>query len=191
MPNMPLDALIQSARTLAYDESSATMMPIAMHIDLATNKAIELAQQLHADTDIVQVGTLMMDCLIGQAIAQGRAPDHVDMCHKRTVELLETFPDVSHETKENIEHCVLEHHGTTQFYSIESEICCNADCYRFISVKGFTIAIRYLRDMPFDEMIKLVATKVDEKWHALTLDICKKELAPEYETICAMLARLR
>lgn len=186
-----MNPLIQASEKLAYSEIEKTGMPIKMHVDLATSKGNEIAQKLNADVNIVHVGTLMVDCVLGEAIKADRVPDHVAMCHKRTQELLADFPDIPTATKMNIEHCVLEHHGASKFYSLESEICCNADCYRFISIKGFTIAIRYLRDMPFDAMIQLVSSKVDEKWNALTLDLCKEELKPQHEVILKVLAELR
>jgi len=41
------------------------------------------------------------------------------MSFEKTIELLEKN-NASENIKENIKHCVLEHHGTSKFYSIES-----------------------------------------------------------------------
>jgi len=43
--------------------------------------------------------------------------------------------------------------------------------------------IRYTRDMPLDDLVNLFLKKADEKWNALSLDICKKELEPQYKLI--------
>lgn len=37
--------------------------------------------------------------------------------------------------------------------------------------------------MQTTELVKLLNFKADEKWHALSLDICKKELEPQYKLI--------
>lgn len=181
---------ITQARNLAYAESEKTGMPLRLHIDLATNKAISLAKELGADEQIVEAGTLLMDCLIGQALKEGRLQDHVQMSLDKANELL-AKSTLSDEQKENIRHCILEHHGVEEFHSLESEICANADCYRFISIKGFMYATRYLRKMPFEDLVELLSKKVTEKWGVLTLDACKKELTPQHEAIQIYLRYLK
>ncbi len=177
-----MQKLIKEAREIAYDENRKTQMPVKEHIDLSTRIAIKLAKRLNADVEIVEIGSLMMDCMIGQSLKEGRLEDHVKMSFERTKELLQDFkiPDV---IKENILKCVEEHHGVDKFHSVESEICCNADCYRFISIKGFIYTIRYIRDMNFFDLVKLLKKKSDEKWNALSLDICEDELRGQYELI--------
>lgn len=173
---------LQKARELAYIEYEKTGMPIKQHIDLSCQVGKRLAKELGADVDIVEAGTLLMDCMIGTAYQQGRLEDHVQVSLDKTNELLAEF-SLPEEVKENIRHCVLEHHGAEEFYSIESEICCNADCYRFISVKGFLFALRYMPEMRFQPLIKLLNKKAEEKWNVLSLDICKQELEGQYKTI--------
>ena len=177
-----MDKLVKAAKKLAFDEYQKTKMPIESHIVLSHKKGKELAKKLKAKITVVEVGTYLMDCLIGQAIKEGRLQDHVEISLKRANKLLEEF-NIDNSIKENIRHCVKEHHGVKKFYSLESEICCNADCYRFISIKGFSYVIRYLREMPFGDLVNLLENKVNEKWKALTLDICKKELEPQYKII--------
>ena len=149
-----------------------------------------LAKELGADVDIVEAGTLLMDCLIGQVLQENRIKDHTQMSLEKTNELLEKS-SLSQSQKENIRHCVSEHHGAKKFYCLESEICCNADCYRFVSVKGFCYAMRFLRDMPFENLVKLLENKVAEKWPLVSLDICRKELIAQYKTIKEVLDGLR
>lgn len=186
-----MDKLLEILRDFAYTEVERTGMPIKLHVDHSTQKGLELAKKLKARQDIVEAGTLMMDCILGEAIKQDRVNDHIEMCYQKTEKILRDFDEISEEDKSNILHCVREHHGSDKFYSIESEICCNADCYRFTSIKGFIISVRYLRDMPFDEMITLVSDKVDEKWNAISLDICKTELEDEHELILKILGKLK
>ena len=181
---------LKQARKLAYDEIEKTGMPLKLHVDLSCETAKRLAKELGANIDVIEAGTLLMDCLIGQALKEGRLQDHVQMSLDRANELLEQFP-LSDEDKENIRHCISEHHGVDKFYSLESEICCNADCYRFISIKGFSYAMRYLREMPFKDLIELLSKKVDEKWSALSLDVCKKELVSQHELLESLLNKLK
>jgi hypothetical protein len=185
-----MEEFLIEARKLAYDEVEKTGMPVKLHVDLATEVGKKLAKELGANVDIVEAGTLLMDCLIGQALKENRQNEHVQISLEKANELLmSSF--LSEDEKENIRHCVLEHHGTEKFYSLESEIVCNADCYRFTSIKGFSFALRYLRDMPFNDLIKLLNDKLNEKWSALSLDICKKELESQHKTILEILKGLK
>jgi len=181
-----LTSLVQTSKDLAYSENDRTKMPIRANITLATEKGIEIAKKLDANVEIVEIGTYLMDCLLGQAIQENRIGDHISMSLDKTNEILQDF-DLSEEVKENIRHCVSEHHGVEKFHSLESEIVCNADCYRFVSVKGFFFTVRYLREMPYEDLVKLLHDKVDEKWSALSLEVCKEELSPEHEAIVGLL----
>ena len=185
-----MKGFIKQARKLAYDEVERTGMPIELHVDLACEVSKKLARKLGADMEIVEAGTLLMDCLIGQAAQEGRLENHVQMSLNKANKLLEQS-SLSDEEKENIRHCISEHHGADKFYSLESEICCNADCYRFVSIKGFSYAMRYLRDMPFMDLIELLSKKVDEKWGVMSLDICKKELVSQHEVLKSLLSELK
>ena len=181
---------LKQARKLVYGEVKKTGMPSKLHVDLACEVGKRLAKELGANENIVEAGTLLMDCLIGKAIKERKLPDHVQMSLERANELLEQS-SLSEEEIENIRHCISEHHGAEKFYSPESEICCNADCYTFTSIKGFFYAMRYLRDMPFEDLIQLLRKKVDEKWSLLSLDICKKELTNQHRTIISLLSELK
>jgi hypothetical protein len=178
-----LDELLQESKKLAYSEAKKYSAPILKHIDLATSKGILLAEELGADKEIVEIGTLLMDVKIGEAVSLGKISEHVAMSYDFSKELLSKYSEISEEEKKNIEACVLEHHGKEKFHSIESEICCNADCYRFCTAKGVSYVLRYFRDMEFEDLLTLISNKVEEKWNALSLDICKEELKPEYKTI--------
>jgi len=180
---------VKLAKEFALKEQKSTSMPLLQHIELASSVGVGLANKLRANSQIVEAGTYLMDCMIGEALNQGKLPEHIKMSADKTIELLKTT-DLSKKDKENIVHCVMEHHGVKKFYSLESEICCNADCYRFISVKGFSYAMRYLRDMPFEDLVSLLKNKSNEKWNALTLNECKKELNPQYELIKQFISEL-
>lgn len=179
------DAITKSVQ-IAYGEEKDTGMPLLKHIDLSREVGLNLAEKLGADKDVVEIGTLMMGCMIGKALQEDRLAEHVEMSLNRTDQMLEEI-DIADETKENIRHCVSEHHGVDNYFSLESEICANADCYRFVSIRGFMYATRFLRDMEFENLISLLSNKVDEKWNVLSLDVCKEELEPQYETILKIL----
>lgn len=183
--------LIQEAKSLAYGNAKQFGAPAIFHIDFSAAKGIDIARKLSADEKIVSVGTLLMDCMLGPAMRDGKPQEHVEMSVKRADVLLDRFPDVEDQEKENILYCIREHHGVDAFYSRESEICCNADCYRFISVEGVLGGAMDFRDISVEDFVALFLDKAEEKWNALSLDICKKELEPQYEAIKIFLTRYK
>jgi hypothetical protein len=76
------------------------------------------------------------------------------------------------------------HHGQVPYTCIEAEICANADCYRFISPKGVLSYLTVLgkRHDDFTICLNEVEKKLDEKYSILSLDLCKQELEPWYQT---------
>jgi hypothetical protein len=181
-----MEEFLIEARKLAYSEIEKTEVPAKAQADFAVETGKSLAKELVANIDIVEAGTLLMDCMLGQAIKENRSNEHVKMSLEKTNELLNQS-SLSEQKKENIRHCVLEHHGVSKFYSPESEIVCNADCFKFVSIKGFCITLRYTRNMSFEDLIKLLIPKVDEKWNAISLDTVKNELEPQHQVILEIL----
>jgi len=175
--------LIKKAERFAYSQSKKHQTPSISFIDLSNEKGQKLAKFLKANKDIVFLGTMLMDCRLGFAKKIGRRKDHIKISEKAAKELLSQFPKLDKSIKENILHCIRQHHGVKKFYSLEAEICCNADCYRFASIKGVIAGIKYSHNMNLKEVIDLYLEKADEKWNALSLDICKKELEPQYKII--------
>lgn len=185
-----MNDFLKTVRNFALDQSKEFgNTPIDLHIELSCEVGKNLAEKLGADAEIVQAGTLLMDCALGQAIKEGKQKDHAQMSVDAANKFL-SKSNLSENQKENIRYCILQHHGVEKFFSLESEICCNTDCYRFTSVKGFTLATRYLKDMPFEDLIVLLKTKFSEKSNAMSLDVCKKELTEEIATIQKLLEKL-
>jgi len=184
-------ALLEKARKIAYDEATEYRSPAIAHLDLANAQGQRLAKRSGAREDIVLLGTLLMDCMLGRALAANAREKHIDMSAGRTQELISEFPEVTEGEKQNVLSCVREHHGAPKFSTLEAEVCCNADCYRFASVAGILAGVRGLRDMERDELVKLCSDKADEKWNALTLAVCKRELEPQYRAIKEFLANYR
>jgi len=181
--------IIEKTKEFGFAQTKEYKRPAAFGIDLANRKGQELTEALGSDRDIVLMGTLLMDCRLGSAISENRIKEHIQISYEAANEFLSQFPELNKETKENILYCVKQHHGVEKFYSLEAEICCNADCYKFISVEGIVGHIRYAPDTDLKELTKRYSLKADEKWNTLTLDMCKKELEPQYKAIKEFLSK--
>lgn len=181
-----MEELIKAARELAHSESKRTGTPPQSIIDLSVEKAKLLARRLDADEQIVEVSAWLMDCALGLAKEERRQGDHQEMGVRKAEELFLKF-SIPEDKKKKIKSCILEHHGVEKFSSLESEICCNADCYRFASVKGFCLAYKSIDKLSHIELVDLLKSKLEEKWNAISIKSVKKELAPEKEIISQVL----
>lgn len=152
--------------------------------DLAHEKGQELAGIFKANFDIVAVGTSLMDYKIADAISMGKINDHIKMSAEAS-KLLLLENNVDEATISNIVHCIEAHHGNIPYNSIESEICANADCYKFIHPKGFFSYLITLsrRIDDFSEILKQAESKLDEKYNILSLEYCKNELNNNYNEL--------
>jgi hypothetical protein len=155
-------------------------MPGKIHFELAEKKAKELAEKLDADKNITLVGYYLMDLKLGEAMKQEQLREHVKMSVEAAKPFLGKF-GLDEETKKKIINCIQAHHGDVPFICKESEICANADCYRFIHPKGFfTLLINIGKDLGFEKTLGLAEQKLDEKYKILSINICKEELEDYY-----------
>lgn len=135
----------------------------------------------------------MMDSKLPEAASLGKSKQHKLMGVKATKDLLEEIDILSDEQKYNLIKCVEEHHGVDKFYSIESEIVCNADCYKFIHPKGVfdycSILGRRFHDL--SKELEQLEYKLDEKYKAISLGIVKNELEPYYNSFKELISKIR
>jgi len=177
---------IQTIKDFVYSQIEQYKAPSLFHLDFANEKGQLLADNLKANKDIVLMGTMLMDCMLGEAMKNEKPLEHIEMSAKKTEELLLKIPELNKSERKNIVACVSQHHGAEKFYSLEAEICCNADCYRFASIKGALGGMITGRKMEMSDLVALYSKKADEKWNTLTIEICKVELEPQYQILKQM-----
>ena len=71
---MNYEEIIKEAKQLAYKESKKEVWSL---FELANEQGQTLAEKLHADKNIVLLGTLLMDLKLKQASEEGRLGEHV------------------------------------------------------------------------------------------------------------------
>ncbi len=182
---------LNNVRDFAYGEEIKYRTPSKFQIDFAYQKGLALAEMLHANKEIVSAGTFLMDAMLGAAMTEGKPKEHAAMAEEKAKELFSEFPEITEEEKENILSCIRQHHGVERFSSLESEICCNADCYKFVSMEGVVGGMQHQRKMEKEAMIDLYLAKAEEKWNALSLPYCKRELEPQYQAVKALLQKMK
>lgn len=190
---MTIQDLVIKADKFNRDQMNKYDSEIEGLYNLALEAGIKLARQLNADENIVRIAISMMDSKLPEASFLGTPKQHKLMAVEATKDLLKETDILSDEQKENIIKCVEEHHGVDKFYSIESEIVCNADCYKFIHPKGVfdycSILGRRFHDLKKE--LEQLEYKMDEKKNAMSLDIVKSELEPYYNSFKELISKTK
>src|SRR3989338_2912086 len=107
--NMNMQEVVQKAEKFALEEIDKYKTPTKIHFQIANHKGLELSKKLKADSDIVQLGTRLMDFKICKAISENRLSDHVKMSAEAAREFLSEF-NLPKEKVEKIINCVEGHH---------------------------------------------------------------------------------
>ncbi len=180
--------IIKEAEILALSEIKKYNIPKKEHFLLSNEKGQKLAESLGADKEIVLLGTMLMDLKIGQCIKENRLEDHIKDSSLAAQNFLKQF-NIEDNIFKKIISCIDQHHGSKNYFCLESEICANADCYRFLSPEGFFHGLLIFgnRHSDFTEALNNLEKKIDEKYEILSLDICKKELEANYNNFKKLL----
>lgn len=151
--------------------------------DICLKAGIRLAKEYGADENIVKIALSMMDSKLPEASHLGKPKEHISMSSNVTKKLLKDIDFLSEYDKENIIKCVEEHHGVEKYFSIESEVCANADCYKFVHPKGILFYSSMLgrRFHDFNKELNQLEFKLNEKHNTISLPLVKDELESYYE----------
>ena len=155
--------------------------PSKNHLDISLEKGEMLAEEYHANVDLVLIGILLMDIKLSEAMKLNKGPEHPKMGSDFAKEFLKDY-DLTDDERNIIINSIEAHHGKVPYESIEAEVCANADCYRFIHPLGvFTYAgMLAKRDLSFIEQINSLKFKLEEKHNILSLQKAKEELEEYY-----------
>jgi hypothetical protein len=192
MGKFKLEKIAEQAIAFARSEINEFGLPHPIAFDLSLDKGRWLANEMNARQDLVDIGIALMDVKLGQAFNEKRLSEHISMSMSAGKEFLAKHT-ISEEEKIIILNAIEGHHGGVPFKTLESEICANADCYRFIHPKGFFLYLTILgqRSKDFTSCLDQAEAKMDEKMKMVSLPIVKDELEPIYRTLKEYIALAR
>ncbi len=180
---MNIEELVEKADKFNRDEIRKYNPDMEVLHDLSWNAGIKLAKEYGANENIVKIAISMMDSKLPEAAHLGIGKQHIAMSADATKELIKDVDCLNEKEKENIIRCVEEHHGVEDYYSIESEVCANADCYKFVSPKGvlFYSSMLGRRFHDFNKELEQLNFKLNEKHNTISLPMVREELEQYYQ----------
>lgn len=181
---MTLKELINYADKFNRDELKKYNYDLEPMYDIALREGKRLAKLYNANEDIVTISLALIDAKLPEAVRLGTPKEHTKMGILAAEEILDKVTDMPEDAKTNILKCIEEHHGKDKYFSIESEVVANADCYKFLSPKGIITYISILgrRLNDFEKEWDQLEMKMDEKFQHISLSIAKEELTDCYMT---------
>jgi len=189
---MEAEKIIAAAYKLASGEIEKYGSPPLVNFEISFKKGRELAQRLRADSNIVDLGTILMDLKLGECLKENKLAEHVKRSSEEAQRFLKQF-HLPEDIFKKIVSCVESHHGKDKYDYLKAEICANADCYKFLTPRGIFsyLTILSFRTQDFEECLRQVEYKMDEKYKALSLEVYKKELNGYYQEFKDLLKKAR
>ena len=81
--------MIEEARKYAISEIEKFGTPTLINFNISERKAVELAEKLNANKEVVLIGNSLMDLKLGQAKSEDRIKEHVKMSSDAAKDFLE------------------------------------------------------------------------------------------------------
>ncbi|MFA5729865.1 MAG: HD domain-containing protein [Candidatus Paceibacterota bacterium] len=160
--------------------------PFVFHFVPTVKYALELAEELGADKEVVEISAWLHD--IGSVI-YGREDHHLTGAKIAEEKLKELNYPL--EKIEMVKNCILNHRGSQKNnpLSIEEKIIADADALsNFDNVPGIFKAAFIYENLNQGEAKEAVRRKLENKWNQLNFENSKKIIKPKYEAIKILLS---
>jgi len=183
--------LIEKVRKFVEEESRKPTAkygyePYVFHLVPMRNYAVELAQGLGADAEVVEIAAWLHD--IG-SIIYGRENHHItgaEIAGKKLEDL-----NYSPEKIEKVKLCILNHRGSVNNHrvSLEEKIISDADTIsNFDNIPGIFKAAFVYEHLSQQEARNSVREKLQRKWDKLCLGESKNLIKSKYEAAMLLLS---
>jgi len=168
--------IVEKAKELMYKQTEINKSPSWLLTCIAIQKGRELATKYNVDENIV-LTSLYLQHTVFSPIWNGEIQkNHPKLSAEFSKKYLEEWK-VPKEEQDIILNAIEAHHNAVETKSLIAEVVKNAECYKFITVKGAMIWLHELgkRGVTYEEAVTKVIAKMEQKMNLLTFDECKEE----------------
>lgn len=183
--------IIEEIKKFVEEESLKTNSkygyePFVFHFRPMVKYAVELAEELEADKEVVEISAWLHD--IG-SVVHGREDHHLTGAKIAEDKLKElNYPT---ERIEMVKNCILNHRGSQNNNprSLEEKIIIDADTLsNFDNIPGIFKAAFIYEGLTQGEAKEAVRKKLENKWNQLNFENSKKIIKPKYEAAMIILS---
>lgn len=168
--------IVNLSKELMLKQTQKNKAPSWLLTELAIKKGKELSKRYNVNEQLVLI-SLYLAHTVFSPIWQGEIQkNHPELSSKFVKKYLDEW-GVNKSEQEIILNSIEAHHDKVPTKSKIAEVVKNAECFKFLTVQGSLILLHELglRQVPFNEAVKKVIQKMDNKKDLLTLDECIKE----------------
>ena len=144
--------------------------------EIAIEKGEQLANQYHVDKDLVLISLYLQHTVFSRVYKGEIQKNHPQLSAEFSKKYLEEW-GVSEKDKKVILNAIEAHHNAIKATSLVAEVVKNAECFKFVTVKGALIWLHELglRGVSYEESVERVIEKMEQKKKLLTLSACIEE----------------
>ncbi len=177
--------LEEKAEELMRRQTEKNKAPAWLLTELAVEKGIELAKKHDVNEELVVVSLYLAHVVFDREIGGPVQKKHAEASADFAKEYLEKW-SVPDEYKKIILNAIRAHHGKEPTETLEAEVIKNAECFKFVTLKGAKIFFQELvenRGQTPSQAKEYALDKMEQKRKLLTLEDCKQEAEKEIEKI--------
>ena len=154
-------------------KNKAPVWPLTV---ISIQKGKELSKKYKVDEKLVLTSLYLAHTIFDTTVKGKIQKNHTQLSSQFVRSYLKQW-NVSKEEQNIIINAIKAHHGEVPTKSKVAEIMKNAECFKFVTLKGCLIYFKDLkkRGYLYDEAIKQVLHKMETKKQLLTLKECKKD----------------
>ena len=168
---------ISEARQLMYEKTLENKAPSWIITELAQEVGKELSREYNVDQNIVLLTLYLQHLVFDSEIGGEIQKNHPELSANYVLKekLLEKW-NIPEEDRPIIIEAIRTHHQKTKSDNLIVEVIKNAECQKFVTVRGSLIWLHELglRGYNFDKSKEYVFYKMNQKKELLTLDKCKE-----------------
>ena len=168
--------IVEKSKKLMYQQTLKNKSPAWLLTELAVEKGRKLAKKYKVDEELVVVSLYLAHTVFDIEPHGKIQRNHTKLSAKFAKKHLKKWK-VSKEKQDIIINAIEAHHAKVPTKSLEAKVMKNAECFKFVTLKGCLILLHEegIRGISFKEAADYVIYKMNSKKKLLTFKDCKKE----------------
>ncbi len=160
--------------------------------EIAVQKGKELAKRFHVSEELV-VSSLYLAHVVFSKEINGKVQRQHEEASARLAEKFLKQWKVNIQKQKVILNAIRAHHDKVPTESTLAEVVKNAECFKFLTVRGAVILLHEAgkRGMTFSEAVAYARSKATQKLRYISLPGVKREANQGYREVIALLDSLR
>ncbi|HLD85529.1 MAG TPA: HD domain-containing protein [archaeon] len=168
--------IVNLSRELMRKQTKKNKAPAWLLTELAIEKGKEFSKKYNVNERLVLTSLYLAHTIFSPILEDDIQKNHTKLSYEFAKKYLDEWKVGKNEQK-IILNAIEAHHNEVPTNSKVAEVVKNAECFKFVTAEGCLIFLHELgvRQVPFDESLKKVIQKMEQKKSLLTLAECKRE----------------